>query len=77
MAIKLRKTLFIGLGGTGIDTLLHNKRRLVETYGGTIPPMIGFIGVDTDKSAGGFKKTKKHHLQTILLYNLMRMNNVR
>ena len=62
MAIKLRRTLFIGLGGTGIDTLLHIKRRLVEAYGGTIPPMIGFIGVDTDKTSGGFQKTKKTSL---------------
>ena len=62
MAIKLRRTLFIGLGGTGIDTLLHIKRRLVETYGATIPSMIGFIGVDTDKTAGGFQKTKKTKL---------------
>lgn len=59
MAIKLRRTLFIGLGGTGIDTLLHIKRRLVDTYGATIPPMIGFIGVDTDNTSGGFQKTKK------------------
>lgn len=59
MAIRLRRTLFIGLGGTGIETLLHIKRRLVETYGATIPPMIGFIGVDTDKTSGGFQKTKK------------------
>lgn len=47
MATKIRRTLFIGLGGTGMTALLHTKRMLYDTYG-EIPPMIGFLGIDTD-----------------------------
>ena len=57
MAYKLRKTLFVGLGGTGLETLLHVKRRFVETYG-EVPPMFGFLAVDTDKTSGGLQKSK-------------------
>lgn len=44
---KLRRTLLIGLGGTGIKAILNAKKMFYENYG-EIPPMIGFIGVDTD-----------------------------
>ncbi len=47
MSTKLRRTLFIGLGGTGMNALLHTKKMLYDTYG-EIPPMIGFLGIDTD-----------------------------
>lgn len=45
---KLRRTLLIGLGGTGIKAILDAKKMFYENYG-QIPPMIGFIGMDTDK----------------------------
>ena len=45
---KLRRTLMIGLGGTGITAILNAKKMLYENYG-EIPPMIGFIGIDTDR----------------------------
>ena len=45
---KIRRSLFIGLGGTGMRTLLHLKKLFIETYG-EVPGMIGFLGVDTDK----------------------------
>ena len=44
---KLRRTLLIGLGGTGITSILNAKKMFYENYG-QIPPMIGFIGIDTD-----------------------------
>lgn len=44
---KIRRSLFIGLGGTGMRTLLYLKKLFVDTYG-EVPPMIGFLGVDTD-----------------------------
>lgn len=47
MPTKLRRSLFIGLGGTGMNTLLNTKKMLYDTYG-EIPPMIGFLGIDTD-----------------------------
>lgn len=49
---KLRRTLLIGLGGTGIKAILNAKKMFYENYG-QIPPMIGFIGMDTDKPGLG------------------------
>lgn len=50
MAIKLKKTLYVGLGGTGVSTLLKIKKCFIDSYG-EIPPMIGFIAIDTDGAA--------------------------
>lgn len=49
---QLRRTLLIGLGGTGIKTILNAKKMFYENYG-QIPPMIGFIGIDTDRPGLG------------------------
>lgn len=49
MATKIKRSLFIGLGGTGMSTLLSTKRFFIETYG-EVPPMIGFLGIDTDEN---------------------------
>lgn len=49
---KLRRTLLIGLGGTGITAILNAKKMFYENYG-EIPPMIGFIGIDTDRPGLG------------------------
>lgn len=54
MATKIRRALFIGLGGTGMKTLLHTKKMFIDTYG-EVPPMIGFLGIDTD--SGEYSKT--------------------
>ena len=51
MAIELRRCLYIGLGGTGMSALLHTKKMFAETYNGDVPPMIGFLGIDTDGGA--------------------------
>lgn len=48
MAIKLTKTLFIGLGGTGAKAILRTKQCFMDAYG-EIPPMIAFLAIDTDK----------------------------
>lgn len=48
--IKLKKTLYIGLGGTGIAALLKVKKCFIDSYG-EIPPMIGFLAIDTDMAA--------------------------
>lgn len=48
--IKLKKTLYIGLGGTGVATLLKVKKCFLDSYG-EIPPMIGFLAIDTDTAA--------------------------
>lgn len=49
---KLRRTLLLGLGGTGIKAILNAKKMFYENYG-QVPPMIGFIGMDTDKPGLG------------------------
>ena len=49
MAPKLKRTLYIGLGGTGFKTLLHTKRAFIETYG-EVPPMIKFLAFDSDQN---------------------------
>ncbi|MDE6021962.1 MAG: tubulin-like doman-containing protein [Muribaculaceae bacterium] len=49
MVPKLKRTLYIGLGGTGFKTLLHTKRAFIETYG-EVPPMIKFLVFDSDKN---------------------------
>ena len=45
---KIRRSFFIGLGGTGMRTILYLKKLFIETYG-EVPGMIGFLGIDTDK----------------------------
>ena len=49
---RLRRTLLIGVGGTGIKTILDAKKMFYENYG-EIPPMIGFVGIDTDRPGLG------------------------
>ncbi len=52
MATKLRRSLYIGLGGTGINAILKTKKMFIENYG-DVPPMIGFLGIDTDENVYG------------------------
>ena len=47
---KLKKTLYVGLGGTGVQVLLNVKKCFIDIYG-EIPPMIGFLAIDTDTQA--------------------------
>ena len=53
MATKIKRCLYVGLGGTGMNSLLHTKKMFIDTYG-EVPPMIGFLGIDTD--GGAYKK---------------------
>lgn len=50
MSIKLKRTLYVGLGGTGVSTILKVKKCFIDSYG-EVPPMIGFLAIDTDKAA--------------------------
>lgn len=50
MATKIKRSLYVGLGGTGMNALLHTKKMFIDTYG-EVPPMIGFLGIDTDRGA--------------------------
>lgn len=62
MATILKRTLFIGLGGTGAAALLNTKKRYLDTYG-EIPPMIGFLSIDTDANT----QSKQLQRDTVLL----------
>ncbi|MCR5395170.1 MAG: tubulin-like doman-containing protein [Bacteroidales bacterium] len=53
MSTKIKRCLYIGLGGTGMSSLLNAKKLFIETYG-EVPPVIGFVGIDTD--GGAYKK---------------------
>lgn len=54
MSIKLKRSLFIGLGGTGLKSIVHTKKRFIDTYG-EIPPMVGFLAFDTDNDGINFR----------------------
>ncbi len=47
MTTGLRRCLYIGLGGSGMNAVLHTKKMFMDNYG-EVPPMIGFLGIDTD-----------------------------
>lgn len=47
--IKISRTLFVGLGGTGVKAILRTKQCFVDAYG-EVPPMVAFLAVDTDKA---------------------------
>ena len=42
MATKIKRCLYVGLGGTGMNSLLYTKKSFIDTYG-EVPPMIGFL----------------------------------
>lgn len=48
MTHVIKRTLYVGLGGTGMQALLNTKKMFVDTYG-EVPPMVGFLGIDTDR----------------------------
>jgi hypothetical protein len=45
--MPVKRSLFIGLGGTGRDAVLSIKRKLLEVYG-AVPRSTGFLVLDTD-----------------------------
>lgn len=47
--IKITRTLYVGLGGTGVKAILRTKQCFVDAYG-QVPPMVAFLAVDTDKA---------------------------
>ncbi len=47
--IKIRRTLFVGLGGTGVSAILRAKQCFMDSYG-EVPPMVAFLAIDTDRA---------------------------
>ena len=46
--IKITRTLYVGLGGTGVRSILRTKQCFIDAYG-EVPPMVAFLAIDTDK----------------------------
>ena len=46
MATKLKRSVFIGLGGTGMTSIRKTKQLYKEAFG-KVPEIIGFLGIDT------------------------------
>lgn len=49
MPIKITRTLYVGLGGTGVKAILRTKQCFIDAYG-EVPPMVAFLAIDTDKA---------------------------
>lgn len=47
--IKITRTLYVGLGGTGVKAILRAKQCFMDAYG-EIPPMVAFLAIDTDRT---------------------------
>lgn len=62
---KLKKTLYVGLGGTGVQALLKIKKCFVDSYD-EIPPMIGFLAIDTDGAASNKSVTSNRGVEVKL-----------
>lgn len=45
---KLRRAIYIGIGGTGIKTILKVKEHFLKSSNGQIPSMIKFLCIDTN-----------------------------
>ena len=59
----LKRSIYIGLGGTGIKALRKTKKMYIDNYG-EVPPMIQFMGIDTDEG----EYTKKEKILEDLVY---------
>ena len=59
MAIKITRTLYVGLGGTGVRAILRAKQCFMDSYG-EIPPMVTFLAIDTDKGIRDKFLTSRH-----------------
>ena len=64
MPTKIRRCLYLGLGGTGMNALLHTKKMFIDTYG-EVPPMVAFLGIDTD--GGAYNNTLPSKYGTVRL----------
>jgi hypothetical protein len=62
---KIKRTICIGLGGTGKDVLMRIRRLIVDRYGDLSElPVVSFVHIDTDKSGSsvsGLKTGNTYH----------------
>ena len=45
----IRRSVYIGLGGTGIKAIAHVKKMYEDVFGYDIPRQIAFVAIDFDK----------------------------
>jgi hypothetical protein len=75
MKFRVRKTVVIGLGGTGRDAVLNIKRKYMEVYGTDTPPTTRFLVFDTtDAEPLSLADGKEVRLQTGEFYKMV-VNN--
>lgn len=56
---KIKRTLCIGIGGTGRDVLMQIRRLIIDHYGKLSElPAVSFVHIDADRSAGDFSGLK-------------------
>lgn len=50
--LTVRKSIYIGLGGTGVKSIAQTKKMFEDIFGlGNIPPQVTFIALDYDRSS--------------------------
>ncbi|WP_373480656.1 tubulin-like doman-containing protein [Geminocystis sp.] len=68
--LNIKRTICIGLGGTGRDILMQIRRLIVDRYGKLRElPVVSFVHIDTDKGASqvsGLKTGDTYHGENIL-----------
>lgn len=57
--MKLKKTLYVGVGGTGAEAVLKAKCNFIDAYG-EVPPMVGFLVIDTNTGTDNLNVTARN-----------------
>jgi hypothetical protein len=67
----IKRTIIIGLGGTGRDVLMRIRRFIIDKYGKLSNlPIVSFVHIDTDKNAfnsSGLPTGNSYHGENLLL----------
>ena len=63
--IKITRTLYVGLGGTGAKAILRAKQCFVDAYG-EVPPMVAFLAIDTDKKIRDLRLESRKGMDVVL-----------
>lgn len=67
MAISINRTVYIGIGGTGAETLAKIKRHFIDAYGTVPQPMIGFLAIDTQTGINKIAVAKDKYGKNVAL----------
>ena len=80
MPFDIKKTILVGLGGTGRDAVLYAKRMLTKVYGKQIPSAIKFLVFDTTASKSldediKLDPTEFNYLKVTNVENVLKFRN--